>query len=74
MTGARPRRCAPNNDQVPHHQADDQRDPTSATIQVVLVGLTTYAVDFDGDGHADLTPTTADAIGCVAHYLAEFGW
>lgn len=33
-----------------------------------------YAVDLDGDGHVDLHTNAADAIGSVAHYLAEFGW
>jgi membrane-bound lytic murein transglycosylase B len=33
-----------------------------------------YAVDLDGDGHVDLAQSSADAIGSVAHYLAEFGW
>ena len=33
-----------------------------------------YAIDFDGDGHIDLHASTADVIGSVAHYLAEFGW
>ena len=33
-----------------------------------------YAVDFDGDGHVDLHANSADVIGSVAHYLAEFGW
>lgn len=33
-----------------------------------------YAVDLDGDGHADLRGSPADVIGSVAHYLAEFGW
>ncbi len=33
-----------------------------------------YAVDLDGDGHVDLRDNPADAIGSVAHYLAEFGW
>lgn len=33
-----------------------------------------YAVDFDGDGRVDLIHSPADAIGSVAHYLAEFGW
>jgi membrane-bound lytic murein transglycosylase B len=33
-----------------------------------------YAVDFDGDGRIDLIHSSADAIGSVAHYLAEFGW
>ncbi len=33
-----------------------------------------YAVDFDGDGHINLMASPVDAIGSVAHYLAEFGW
>ena len=33
-----------------------------------------YAVDMDGDGRVDLRGSAADAIGSVAHYLAEFGW
>lgn len=33
-----------------------------------------HAIDFDGDGHIDLHTSTADVIGSVAHYLAEFGW
>jgi membrane-bound lytic murein transglycosylase B len=33
-----------------------------------------YAVDFDGDGHINLMTSPVDAIGSVAHYLAEFGW
>ncbi|NUZ05012.1 lytic murein transglycosylase B [Piscinibacter koreensis] len=33
-----------------------------------------YAVDLDGDGRVDLRDSSADVIGSVAHYLAEFGW
>lgn len=33
-----------------------------------------HAVDFDGDGRVDLFTNAADAIGSVAHYLAEYGW
>lgn len=33
-----------------------------------------YAVDFDEDGRIDLHTSTADVIGSVAHYLAEYGW
>ena len=32
------------------------------------------AVDFDGDGHIDLAGSPVDAIGSVAHYLAEHGY
>jgi membrane-bound lytic murein transglycosylase B len=42
--------------------------------QFMPSSINRYAVDFDGDGHIDLTHSTADVIGSVAHYLAAFGW
>ena len=33
-----------------------------------------HAVDFDGDGRTNLLRSPADAVGSVAHYLAQFGW
>lgn len=36
--------------------------------------LNRHAVDFDGDGHIDLSSTAADAIGSIANFLAEHGW
>jgi membrane-bound lytic murein transglycosylase B len=33
-----------------------------------------YAVDFDNDGKIDLQNSVADAIGSVAHFLAQHGW
>jgi membrane-bound lytic murein transglycosylase B len=33
-----------------------------------------YAVDFDGDGAADLRGSEADAVGSVANFLAKHGW
>ncbi len=33
-----------------------------------------WGVDFDGDGKVDLRNSPVDAIGSVAHYLAEHGW
>jgi membrane-bound lytic murein transglycosylase B len=33
-----------------------------------------YAVDFDGDGQADIWNSAADAIASVANYLREHGW
>jgi membrane-bound lytic murein transglycosylase B len=33
-----------------------------------------YAVDFDGDGAANLRASEADAIGSVANFLAKHGW
>ncbi len=33
-----------------------------------------YAVDFDGDGHADLIGSSPDALASTASYLAGHGW
>lgn len=33
-----------------------------------------WGVDFDGNGQVDLQGSPVDAIGSVAHYLAEHGW
>jgi lytic murein transglycosylase len=33
-----------------------------------------FAVDFDGDGRADLVHTATDVLGSTAHYLAGNGW
>jgi len=33
-----------------------------------------YAVDFDGDGRADIWKSVPDAIGSVGNYYKAFGW
>lgn len=33
-----------------------------------------YGIDFDGDQRVDLAGSTDDAIGSVAHFLAQHGW
>jgi lytic murein transglycosylase len=33
-----------------------------------------YAIDFDGDGRADLIRSTSDALGSTANYLEGHGW
>jgi membrane-bound lytic murein transglycosylase B len=42
--------------------------------QFMPSSINRFAIDFDGDGHVDLQNSAADAIGSVAHYLAQFGW
>ncbi len=62
---------------------DQGRDPQSlrgsfagamGMPQFMPSSLRKYAVDFDGDGRIDLHRDSADVVGSVAHYLAEFGW
>src|SRR5207237_5449834 len=36
--------------------------------------LLKYAVDYDHDGHVDLTAGGDDVIGSIASYMATFGW
>jgi lytic murein transglycosylase len=33
-----------------------------------------YAVDFDGDGHADIWNSVPDSLASIAHYLEREGW
>ena len=42
--------------------------------QFMPSSLGRWAIDLDGDGRIDLLNSPADAVGSVAHYLAEFGW
>ena len=61
---------------------DEDRDPLSyrgsyagalGLPQFLPSSVRSWAVDFDGDGKIDLA-TVADAIGSVAHFLADHGW
>jgi len=42
--------------------------------QFIPSSYRSFAVDFDGDGFADIWENRADAIGSVANYFAEHGW
>lgn len=42
--------------------------------QFIPSSYRSFAVDFDGDGFADIWENKADAIGSVANYFAEHGW
>ena len=42
--------------------------------QFMPSNINRFGVDFDGNGHIDLTNSAADAIGSIANYLAKNGW
>jgi membrane-bound lytic murein transglycosylase B len=57
--------------------ADTARGSFAGAIgwpQFMPSSLLKYAVDFDHDGHVDLSAGGDDVIGSVASYLATFGW
>jgi membrane-bound lytic murein transglycosylase B len=57
--------------------ADTTRGSFAGAIgwpQFMPSSLLKYAVDFDHDGHVDLSDGGDDVIGSVASYLATFGW
>lgn len=63
---------------------EEQKLPPSAVLgsyagaigwpQFMPSSIRQWGVDFDGDGQIDLQGNPVDAIGSVAHYLAEHGW
>jgi membrane-bound lytic murein transglycosylase B len=58
-------------------EADTARGSFAGAIgwpQFMPSSLLRYAVDFDHDGHVDLSAGGDDVIGSVAGYLATFGW
>lgn len=42
--------------------------------QFIPSSYRSFAVDFDGDGFADIWNNTTDAIGSVANYFSKHGW
>ncbi|MEO5686970.1 MAG: lytic murein transglycosylase B [Burkholderiaceae bacterium] len=58
-------------------EADSARGSFAGAIgwpQFMPSSLLKYAVDFDHDGHVDMSAGGDDVIGSVASYLATFGW
>ena len=57
--------------------ADTTRGSFAGAIgwpQFMPSSLLKYAVDFDGDGHVDVSAGGDDVVGSVAGYFAMFGW
>ncbi len=57
--------------------ADSVRGSFAGAIgwpQFMPSSLLRYAVDYDHDGHVDLSAGGDDVIGSIASYLARFGW
>jgi membrane-bound lytic murein transglycosylase B len=57
--------------------ADSVRGSFAGAIgwpQFMPSSLLKYAIDFDHDGHVDLSSGGDDVVGSVASYLATFGW
>ena len=42
--------------------------------QFISSSYRAYAVDYDGDGYADLFNSVPDAVGSIANYLKKHGW
>jgi membrane-bound lytic murein transglycosylase B len=63
-----------------HREGQDPAQPRGSFAgaiglpQFMPSSILKYGVDFNGNGHVDLQRSTADVVGSVAHYLAEFGW
>ena len=60
-----------------HRDADSVLGSFAGAVgwpQFMPSSLMKYAVDFDHDGHIDLSSGGDDVIGSIANYLATFGW
>ena len=59
---------------IPRHQFLSSWAGAMGQPQFLPSSYLTYAVDFDGDGRADIWTSVPDVLASIANYLHKFGW
>jgi membrane-bound lytic murein transglycosylase B len=62
------------DDHMPRRQFVGSWAGAMGQPQFLPSSFRTYAVDFDGDGRADIWNSVPDVLASIANYLRKFGW
>jgi membrane-bound lytic murein transglycosylase B len=62
------------DDHIPRQQFVGSWAGAMGQPQFLPSSFRTYAVDFDGDGRADIWNSVPDVLASIANYLHKFGW
>jgi membrane-bound lytic murein transglycosylase B len=62
------------DDHVPRRQFVGSWAGAMGQPQFLPSSFLAYAVDFDGDGYADIWGSVPDVLASIANYLSKFGW
>jgi membrane-bound lytic murein transglycosylase B len=62
------------NDHIPRRQFVGSWAGAMGQAQFLPSSFSTYAVDFDGDGRADIWRSVPDVLASIANYLRKSGW
>jgi len=62
------------DDHVPRRQFVGSWAGAMGQPQFLPSSFLAYAVDFDGDGYADIWGSVPDVLASIANYLGKFGW